>query len=883
MTSVNVAIEWKNAPDKAKFEVINGRLAASRLARGDGKVAGADWSGAKAASARIELALESTNTNIGLNPTAVSVRAGEQSITFLLRDVRSDFPILIPDYGVVVLPADDGRTFAQVQQAIAATKRLTTLQRIEQEPEESYDQAAANTRELVAPIWMGLGRDVRLFEMNLRGPMQITDTIETRFQGNGYVGINMEPELLPKKYGFVAGRGWGCTEKVNRRIDEGVLPIYCVGREDEDLQYEMTAFVTLEKSPLTRRNVRGTHFLVADGLSVCHAFTEQQEKEYQSIRDVELGYDEETVLCCRIVATNNVSAPRYALFKAVHPVHGMYGSPNEHTFDGKTGFCRPKDSELVFAVNRVDGQPMPQQEIAVLVAPGATCTFEFFIPHRPISQARAAELSKRDVKKSLAECRLFWNEKLDAAARIRLPETRVDEMLRAGLLQLDINTYGREPDGPLTVADGIYGPVSAEAWLNIHFFDSLGLHDLARRGLQYFLEKQHENGFMQNFTGYMLDTGCVLFVLGEHYRYTQDEQWARAIREKVLKSCRFIIDWRARNKREDLRGKGYGLMEGKVADPEDQERTFMLNAYAYAGLRGIGTLLEKIDPAESKRLNKEADELRADIRTAYLEALADGPVIPLADGTWSPTAGAWVGARGPVSLMIDGKNWWTHGSMNIRDDALGPIHLISREVIDAADPLTTMLLNFTVELGFSRNVPTSQPYYSQHPLVHLRRGETKAFLKAWYNTFASMADRETYSWWEHFWHMSPHKTHETAEFLMQTRWMLWLEDGDSLHLMRGIPRAWLESGKSIELKNIASFFGHLNVSIHARGETIEADIECIDASRRPKRLTIRLPHPSGRNAAAVNGGVYDASSETVVIDNFTGRARIRAQFSADKV
>ena len=68
----------------------------------------------------------------------------------------------------------------------------------------------------------------------------------------------------------------------------------------------------------------------------------------------------------------------------------------------------------------------------------------------------------------------------------------------------------------------------------------------------------------------------------------------------------------------------------------------------------------------------------------------------------------------------------------------------------------------------------------------MRRGEAAAFIKAYYNGFAGLADRETYTFWEHHNLVSPHKTHEEAWFLMQTRWMLWTEDGAELHLFAGL-------------------------------------------------------------------------------------------------
>jgi len=60
--------------------------------------------------------------------------------------------------------------------------------------------------------------------------------------------------------------------------------------------------------------------------------------------------------------------------------------------------------------------------------------------------------------------------------------------------------------------------------------------------------------------------------MGEHYRYTRDTAWVKRIRPKLLKACEYLLAWRERNKKPELRGKGYGLLDGKVADP----RTFTI-------------------------------------------------------------------------------------------------------------------------------------------------------------------------------------------------------------------------------------------------------------------------------------------------------------------
>src|SRR5439155_11961872 len=290
----------------------------------------------------------------------------------------------------------------------------------------------------------------------------------------------------------------------------------------------------------------------------------------------------------------------------------------------------------------------------------------------------------------------------------------------------------------------------------------------------YFLDKQHDDGFIQNFGDYMLETGAALWSLGEHYRYTRDDAWVKEISPKLLKSCDYLLRWRQRNQREELRGRGYGMLEGKTADPNDPFHSFMLNGYAYLGLSRVAEMLTKTEPTQSARLNKEAERLKDDIRSTFFSVMGSSPVVPLGDGTWCPTVPPWAEYRGPLALYADGGKWYTHGSMVSRDSLLGPLYLAFQEVLGPEEPATTFLLSFHNELMTKRNAVFSQPYYSRHPIVHLRRGEVKPFLKAYYNTVASLADRQTYTFWEHYFGASPHKTHEEGWFLMDTRWMLYM-------------------------------------------------------------------------------------------------------------
>jgi hypothetical protein len=190
------------------------------------------------------------------------------------------------------------------------------------------------------------------------------------------------------------------------------------------------------------------------------------------------------------------------------------------------------------------------------------------------------------------------------------------------------------------------------------------------------------------------------------------------------------------------------------------------------------------------------------------------------------------------------------------------------------------LLNFHNDLMTKRNVAFSQPYYSRHPVCHLRRGEVKPFLKAYYNTVASLADRQTFTFWEHYFGASPHKTHEEGWFLMDSRWMLYMERGAGLDLLPGVPRAWLEHGKQIDLKDVATYFGPVSLKVTSALDDrnrIEAVVEC-RSKGKPKYVELRLPHPQGRKAAWVKGGKYDAEAERVRIEPFDGRAEVTLGF-----
>lgn len=867
-----ISIVWNQAPAQGSVTADHGTVVELQAQQGKARLKGTDFRFSSDGEARLGVSFGQVSTRVGPAATVVHVKAPRGSFSFFLRDVNAGHPIWLPAYGVAVLPASDGRTYAEVAAVVASRRDSTKRQRIEQRPEASFEAVAPTTRRMQVPIWLGLTRDVRMFELN--------EESQENFQEDKVLKpvFATTPSRLPETnnedafYRYALGRGVGPYKNITRRLEQGALPIYHSTLLDDDVRYHTVAFVAFEKSPLTRRTVTGTDFVISDKFS--NRVFPPDQKPMAEAKVAAWSEPEETVFYCRTEIENTGSVPRYAWMKVPRPG----GNKWAYTFDGATGFSAYAP-DRVFCVSRYEGAAMPNEELAVLLQPGQQVRLDFYVPHEPLSARRARQLSEVSFEKKYAESVAYWEDKLNAAARIRLPEPRIDEMLRAGLLHLDMITFGSEPDGTLAPNVGVYGPIGTESSPIIQYYASLGLNGMARRSLEYFLATQKENGQIENFNGYTVETGAALWSVGEYYRYTLDSAWIREVAPRLIRACDFLMAWRDRNKKEELRGLGYGMLDGKVADPVDPYHQFMLNGYSYLGLSRMAEVLGALGYPQAQAFAREADAWRRDIRDSFFHLMALSPVVPLGDGSWCPTVPPWTEAEAPRLLYQKPEVFRSHGTFTAPDALLGPLYLVFCEVIGPDEPAARQMMDYYGELLFQQNSAFSQPYYSRHNWYQALTGMVRPFLSTYYTVLSAHADRETYSFWEHFYRLSPHKTHEEANFLMETRWILYMEREDTLHLLRVIPRAWMADGKSIELDGVRSYFGALTLQADSRLSEgyIEASVRC-DRERKPACLTIRLPHPDGKRPVKVSGGSYDPATETVTVAPVGELTRVRLDY-----
>ena len=831
-------------------------------------------------SSRYALELGEVNLAIGAAPTIVTVLC-QDSFSFNLRDVDSQYPIYIPQCSAAVLPESDQRSYAAVAKDVADKGLQGDFERMNAEEEESYENACKYNRDKYSPMWLGLGGDFRAFTVSPRldyyRKHRTNDVRDYQYWGRIRPHYHTyskpaEPDKPESVYdiAFEVGPGAHCRPKLSYRLDQGVLPILHSVQDEQDVMYNVTAFASLEKQVLQTGKVRGSDWQVAYSKTGHNQLGKDElEKMQQQIREETLEREEELLCIIRIEALNVSKMPTHAWFKVPYAIPAVIPITPNSWREGMSML-----GEQVLAISRLNGQRMPAEEMAVMIKPGEKCVFEIIVPHNPLDQERAAELFNLDYQQHLQACRRFWQEKLEKAAKISVPERTIDERIKAGLLHLDIMTLGKYDEGPLLPTVGGYSPIGTESAPMIQYYDSIGLEKTAERCIDFFLERQREDGFIQNFNNYESETGPLLWSAAEHFRYSQNLQWLQRVTPKLRQACDYLLAWRERNKKEEYRERGfYGLVDGKVADPNDFFHSFFLNAGTYAGLSGMAEALQHSIPEYAQTLTAEVELYKHDLVHALEYSLAHSPVKPTADGSWVASAAPWVEYTGCVSFYADGGNWFTHGAFAARSSLVGALYFAITDIFAPKGKVMDSLLKANQHPVTRENAGLSQPYYCRHDLAHLKRGEVKLFLKTFYNQVSALQDRQSYGFWEHYYGASEYKTHEEAWFLMQLRWMLFFEEDNGLTLFKAVPRRWLEPGKKIKLEGVKSYFGKLNAEVEASAKQIVCRYEV----ERPVSLVrLRLPHPQGIKAVKCLGGLYDSESETVSVEG--NKAEVTLQF-----
>jgi len=436
-----------------------------------------------------------------------------------------------------------------------------------------------------------------------------------------------------------------------------------------------------------------------------------------------------------------------------------------------------------------------------------------------------------------------------------------------------------------------------------------------RGSLEWAKAMRHDMGYSHE--GTHCSTGRLLLSMTERYFLTGDKEWFLRHRERLQAAADWIIRERTTYmqgipNRQALHVAGLmpPSMMGDYALPAcDWHWYYFENAFSVQGLTRFADVLMEIDPAAGRKYRNEADAFRADVRRAVERDVVLAPVRLGRDGTYRSYIPWDAYSRGLMNTELGVPQYGGGRSPDLMIGALPLASLFS--VLDPNDARMVDTLDVLEEGGTSVNdarkledarkskgLPTEDawfwmayidlPKWAFNPNIYLLQDDVPGFLRFWMNESVSMVGADG-KLWEHYRPDSyaPCKDPDNGTsgwFMENFRNLLVMELGDSLWLAKATPRAWLEHGKKIRVKNAPTYFGTLAYEIVSDVDNgkINATVE-IPSRKAPASVIVRFRHPQAApiKSVEVNGKPwtkFNKDKETIELKGVTGTVAVMAKY-----
>lgn len=480
--------------------------------------------------------------------------------------------------------------------------------------------------------------------------------------------------------------------------------------------------------------------------------------------------------------------------------------------------------------------------------------------------------------RALAESNAFWSQKPRGAARISVPEHFLPEACRRGLEFAQVLTEKNPATGKHCIVLGslAYTDLWATpgAMVLAMILDTLGYHDAAGKYLDIFRSEQGTGtppgkafakhpGFFSTpalyRSGYdwLSENGAILYAICTHALLTGDKAFIDRFAGAIVKSCEWIRDARG------LRGHGGAkgvLPAGKATDTQTEIQAVWNDGWNYKGLATAARLLRRIGHPRADEFAREAADFRAAFRRAFRAKAGRMP--------------KWTDRRGRrlplIPLALSGKDEAAETRHAFYLDT-GPLCLVFFELLDAGDPLMRAALEWFREgprHGSSRpgdarrqitmldhEISSCEPGYSWNIFHSWQAGDRLRFLEGMYSVFAGAMSRQT---------MVPCETRGgiTGLAFSLGAYLLRLCVVDDqvkhgeLHLLRLMPLAWLQPGKSTAFDRIPTEFGPVTIrtKMPKTGGALEVEfLPCFRRGWEPERIVLHAPPVTGLKSLKLNG------------------------------
>lgn len=538
----------------------------------------------------------------------------------------------------------------------------------------------------------------------------------------------------------------------------------------------------------------------------------------------------------------------------------------------------------------------------VTLPPGGTDTLELKVPYLEILDKKDVErLALVSFKDQAPDVLAFWRMTLAQGMQIETPDRLLNDFYCANLWHVLVSADKDPATGLLMAHAGTvqYDVFANETCMIARSLEMRGLHDLAAAYLEPFFRYQGTKPLPGRFQSqddvfyaageythlpYNMHHGFVLWAAAEHYRWTGDRQYIEARQDALLRGCDWIIRERQATMKEanGRRVPEYGLAPaGQLEDIAEFQYWYATNAYYYLGLSSVAEVFTELGHPHAERLLREAAAYREDIRASAREMLVRTPVVRLLDGTYVPYLPARVYARTHLT-----EGW-------IREALYCSLHLLDAGVFRPDEEEVGWILqdledNIFVrpESGFPLDCLetqwfdwggfTLQPTLLFNSIAYLRRGEVRAFLRSFYNTFVASFYPDGRCFAEYMTKPGEgggplFKPPDECKFVQWLRLALVLEEGRDLWVAAGVPRRWLADGRRVRLRAAKTLFGEIDLDVHSAVYDGQITVRLQRrAGREPDQIHVRVPHPCQHppKRVRVNGAfweTWDGRTERVTL------------------
>jgi len=529
------------------------------------------------------------------------------------------------------------------------------------------------------------------------------------------------------------------------------------------------------------------------------------------------------------------------------------------------------------------------------IEPGGKITVYLKIPYLPDSRGTIKPIDRVAFESAYEEVRRFWKSILNSGVQIEVPETRVNHVWRALLLQNFI------------LADGPRFTYGSGLWYNSSYYpveNGMGTNDFAFYGFGDYshalLPLCMQASLYPDKAGrkYQNRRGVALHHLFENYRLTRKTDAFNEHRKDLFRVADEIIADRRRTMVETngKRPLHWGLLPPDRPGADDLGGTYTMYVVAHnitscQGLQDFGNLLVRCGASEEDRRRGEYYLREArDYRKTILDAMSGSviysqgrpPFVPLETLYFKDTPDYGPEPYDDLARgRVQGTYYHYWADMEFGYNFFNSEDQVARWIADYLEKMGGFVLGCTrarnrpgQDYGWINNVYNSG-YYN----FMLRCGEIDKFLLGFYSRLAFGMSRHVFVGAEG----SPFIGYNTkdggfvgadysfpnsaanSETLRMLRAMLILEElkdnietGD-IFLARGAPRAWFEHGKKIRVASAPTYFGNLSFAIESRVNDGIMTARVTPPARDPYRnILISFRHPQKRvmRLIKVNGKAH---------------------------